>query len=113
MDYPRIVFMGTPEFSATILQGLIDNNYNVIGLVSQPDRPVGRKKVIMPTPTKEVALKYNIPVFQPEKIRKDYDFMKELNPDLIVTCFCKHSSSVHFINHFHDCNTCFFVTVNN
>lgn len=86
MDYPRIVFMGTPEFSATILQGLIDNGYNVIGLVSQPDRPVGRKRVIMPTPTKEIALKYNIPVFQPEKIRKDYDFMKELNPDLIVTC---------------------------
>ena len=86
MDYPRIVFMGTPEFSATILQGLIDSGYNVIGLVSQPDRPVGRKRVIMPTPTKEIALKYNIPVFQPEKIRKDYDFMKELNPDLIVTC---------------------------
>lgn len=86
MDYPRIVFMGTPEFSATILQGLIDNCYNVIGLVSQPDRPVGRKKVIMPTPTKQIALNHNIPVFQPEKIRKDYDFMKELNPDLIVTC---------------------------
>ena len=47
MDYPRIVFMGTPEFSATILQGLIDSGYNVIGLVSQPDRPVGRKKVII------------------------------------------------------------------
>lgn len=86
MDYPRIVFMGTPEFSATILQGLIDSGYNVIGLVSQPDRPVGRKKVIMPTPTKQIALNHNIPVFQPEKIRKDYDFMKELNPDLIVTC---------------------------
>ena len=86
MDYPRIVFMGTPEFSATILQGLIDNGYNVIGLVSQPDRPVGRKKVIMPTPTKAIALAHNIPVYQPEKIRKDYDFMKELNPDLIVTC---------------------------
>ena len=86
MDYPRIVFMGTPEFSATILQGLIDNGYNVIGLVSQPDRPVGRKKVIMPTPTKAIALAHNIPVYQPEKIRKDYDFMKELNPDLIITC---------------------------
>ncbi len=86
MNYPRIVFMGTPEFSATILQGLIDKGYNVIGLVSQPDRPVGRKKVIMPTPTKQIALNHNIPVFQPEKIRKDYDFMKELNPDLIVTC---------------------------
>lgn len=86
MDYPRIVFMGTPEFSATILQGLIDAKYNVVGLVSQPDRPVGRKRIIMPTPTKQIALNYNIPVFQPEKIRNDYEFIKELNPDLIVTC---------------------------
>ena len=86
MNYPRIVFMGTPEFAATILQGLIDNGYNVVGLVSQPDRPVGRKRIITPTPTKQVALNYNIPVHQPEKIRKDYDFIKELQPDLIVTC---------------------------
>ena len=86
MNYPRIIFMGTPEFSATILQGLIDANYNVVGLVSQPDRPVGRKRVITPTPTKVIALNHNIPVFQPEKIRNDYEFIKELQPDLIVTC---------------------------
>lgn len=86
MSYPRIIFMGTPEFAATILQGLIDNNYNVVGLVSQPDRPVGRKKVITPTPTKQVALKYNIPVCQEEKIKKDYSFVVNLKPDLIITC---------------------------
>ena len=86
MSYPRIIFMGTPEFAATILQGLIDNKYNVVGLVSQPDRPVGRKKVITPTPTKQVALKYNIPVCQEEKIKKDYSFVANLKPDLIITC---------------------------
>ena len=86
MNYPRIIFMGTPEFAATILQGLIDANYNVVGLVPQPDRPVGRKRIITPTPTKEVALKYNLPVYQPEKIKDDYEFIKELKPDVIVTC---------------------------
>ena len=85
-NYPRIIFMGTPEFAATILQGLIDADYNVVGLVSQPDRPVGRKRVITPTPTKVIALNYNIPVHQPEKVKNDYDFIKELKPDLIVTC---------------------------
>ena len=67
MDYPRIVFMGTPEFSATILQGLIDSGYNVIGLVSQPDRPVGRSNKPMPCAVKQCAMKHNIPVFQYEK----------------------------------------------
>ncbi len=86
MSYPRIIFMGTPEFAATILQGLIDASYNVVGLVSQPDRPVGRKRIIEPTPTKKVALKYNIPVCQEEKIKKDYSFIENLKPDLIVTC---------------------------
>ena len=78
MNYPRIIFMGTPEFAATILQGLIDANYNVVGLVSQPDRPVGRKRIITPTPTKQIALNYNIPVHQPEKVRNDYDFIKAI-----------------------------------
>ena len=82
----KIVFMGTPDFAVNLLQGLIDNNYDVVGVVSQPDKEVGRKRILTPTPVKEVALKYNIPVFQPIKIRNEYDDILALEPDLIVTC---------------------------
>lgn len=82
----RIIFMGTNDFSAAILQSLIDNDYNVVAVISQPDKEVGRKRILQPTETKVLATKYNIPVFQPIKIRKDYDFVKELNPSLIITC---------------------------
>ena len=82
----KIVFMGTPDFAVNVLQGLIDNNYDVVGVVSQPDKEVGRKRILTPTPVKEVALRYNIPVFQPIKIRNEYDDILALEPDLIVTC---------------------------
>ena len=78
--------MGTPVFSQYILEKLILAGYNIVALISQPDRPVGRKRIITPTPTKEIALKYNIPVYQPEKIKEDYEFVRELKPDLIITC---------------------------
>ena len=81
----RIIFMGTPEISAFVLEGLISSGFNVVAVIAQPDRPVGRKKVLEPVPTKVVASKHNIPVYQPEKIRKDYEFVKEINPDVIVT----------------------------
>ena len=85
MNNKRIIFMGTPEISASVLEGIISSGYNVVGLIAQPDRPVGRKKILMPVPTKEVALRHNIPVYQPVKIRKDYEFVKELKPDVIIT----------------------------
>ena len=81
----KIVFMGTPDFAVNVLQGLIDN-YDVVGVVSQPDKKVGRKQILTNTPVKELALKYNISVFQPVKIREDYDDILALNPDIIVTC---------------------------
>ena len=81
----RIIFMGTPEISSKVLEGLILDGYNIIALIAQPDRPVGRKKVLVPVPTKVVAEKYNIPVYQPLKIRKEYEFVSELRPDLILT----------------------------
>ena len=68
----RVVFMGTPDFAVTVLQALIDN-YDVVGVVSQPDKRVGRHQELKSTPVKELALKYNIPVFQPVKIREDYE----------------------------------------
>ena len=81
----RIVFMGTSEISATVLDGLIKNGYQIVGVVAQPDRPVGRKHILEAVPTKKVALEHNIPIFQPEKIRKDFAFMYDLKPDVILT----------------------------
>lgn len=81
----KIIFMGTPEYSVPVLEGLIEN-YDVIGVVSQPDKAVGRKHELKNTPVKEVALKHNIKVFQPTKIREEYEDILEMNPDMIVTC---------------------------
>ena len=77
--------MGTPEFAVPILKLLIDE-YDVVGVVTQPDRMVGRKRIITPPPVKELALEHNIKVFQPRKIKEDYQEILALAPDLIVTC---------------------------
>ena len=83
----RIVFMGTPDFAVNVLQGLIDNyRDDIVGVVSQPDKLVGRHQVLTPTPIKQLAMKYNIPVLQPEKIRKDFQGLLDLKPDIIITC---------------------------
>ncbi len=81
----KIIFMGTPEISAQVFESMILHGYHFVGLVAQPDRPVGRKGILEPVPTKKVAQKYGIPVFQPIKIRLDFDFIKELEPDVIIT----------------------------
>ena len=81
----KVVFMGTPVFAVPILKGLIDS-YDVIGVVSQPDKEVGRKKVLTKTPVKELAEEYNIEVFQPVRIKNDFDKIIEWNPDMIITC---------------------------
>lgn len=81
----KIVFMGTPDFAVNVLQGLIDN-YDVVGVVSQPDKRVGRKQELVPTPIKKLAMENNILVLQPEKIRVDYKCVLDLEPDMIVTC---------------------------
>lgn len=83
----KLVFMGTPAFSVPILEGLIESGYEIQAVVTQPDRPVGRKRVITPTPVKEAALKHGIRVLQPEKISgsPEMEEIIELAPDLIVT----------------------------
>lgn len=85
MKDKRVVFMGTPEFSVPVLEMLIENT-NVVMVVTQPDSYVGRKHELKFSPVKEVALKYNIPVFQPQKIRNDYESVLACNPDIIITC---------------------------
>ena len=77
--------MGTPEFSVPVLEALIEN-YQVVGVVTQPDKEVGRHHEIKPTPVKEVALKNNILVLQPQRIKKEYQEILDLKADLIVTC---------------------------
>ena len=83
----KIVFMGTPAFSAPILRMLVEEGYDVISVVTQPDRPVGRKKVMTPTPVKEEALRLGLPVYQPEKLKNPEELQQvlDLAPDLIVT----------------------------
>ena len=81
----RVVFMGTPEFAVPVLKGL-DENYEVIGVVTQPDKEVGRKQEIKYSPIKEYAISHNIKVLQPIKIRKEYQEVLDLKPDIIITC---------------------------
>ena len=81
----RIVFMGTPEIAARVFENLINFGLNFVGLIAQEDKPVGRKGILEPVATKVVAQKYNIPVFQPHRIRKEYEFLYDLKPDLILT----------------------------
>lgn len=84
----KLIFMGTPGFSATVLKGILaDPTYEVVAVVTQPDRAVGRKRTIQMTPVKEVALAHNLPVFQPEKLSGSQEMtdLMELSADGIVT----------------------------
>lgn len=81
----KIVYMGTPEFSAVVLEGLL-KEYEVRAIVTQPDRPVGRHGEVLPTPVKKVGLDNTLLVIQPEKIKNEYEEILSLEPDLIITC---------------------------
>jgi len=74
----RIVFMGTPEFAVETLKALVDNDYNVVAVVTQPDKPVGRHgSVLQPSVVKQYALEHSLPILQPEKM-KDLQFVEQL-----------------------------------
>ena len=82
----KIIFLGTPEFAVKILEKLVQSKHKVVAVVSQPDKPVGRKQILEPTPTKKFAIKNNIPVFQFTKIKKEgVEPLKKLNADVMVT----------------------------
>ena len=81
----RIVFMGTPLFAVPIFNALAEN-YNVVAVVTQPDKLVGRKQILTPSPIKKASALYNIPVLQPVKIRDEYEKVLKYKPDMIVTC---------------------------
>ena len=85
MEKLRIVYMGTPEFSVEPLKRL-NEIYDVVMVVTQPDKKIGRKQEIMFSPVKKYAIENNIEVFQPVKIREDYKEVLDKNPDVIITC---------------------------
>ncbi|MBQ8237748.1 MAG: methionyl-tRNA formyltransferase [Oscillospiraceae bacterium] len=80
----RVVFMGTPDIAATCLKKIIADGFDVVGVYTQPDRPKGRGMKMVMSPTKEVAIANNIPVFQPENFRSDEDVqaLRDLKPDV-------------------------------
>lgn len=87
----KIVFMGTPDFAVPTLEALIRGGHEVLAVVTQPDKPKGRGKAVLMTPVKEKAMEYQIPVYQPVRIKKDKEFfeiLKQLNTEaIVVTAF--------------------------
>lgn len=83
----KIVFMGTPAFSVPVLKMIVEEGYDVLAVVTQPDRPVGRKHVLTPPPVKAAAVELGLRVIQPEKLRGSEELQEiiALQPDLIVT----------------------------
>lgn len=83
----KTVFMGTPDFAVPPLHALIEAGYEVAAVVTQPDKPKGRGKTLLPTPVKEEALMHEIPVYQPHRVRNNPEFLetlKEIAPDIII-----------------------------
>lgn len=83
----KTVFMGTPDFAVPPLHALIEAGYEVAAVVTQPDKPKGRGKTLLPTPVKEEALMHEIPVYQPQRVRNNQEFLetlKEIAPDIII-----------------------------
>jgi methionyl-tRNA formyltransferase len=82
----KVLFMGTPEFAKISLECLVKNKYNIAGVVTQPDKPAGRKMILTPPPVKEYASSQNIPVYQPQSVKGEdfFDLLKSINPDIIV-----------------------------
>ncbi len=81
----RIIFMGTPSFAVPIFKALAEN-YNVVAVVTQPDKKQGRKQILTPSLIKQASALYNIPVLQPVKIKTDYQQILDYKPDIIITC---------------------------
>lgn len=82
----NIVFMGTPDFAVPALEVLYKSKHNIIGVFSQPDKPVGRKQVLAPPPVKAFAVQNGLSVYQPDSLKNDdaYELIQNLNPDIIV-----------------------------
>lgn len=82
----KVMFMGTPEIGSRVLKALIDLKLNIVGVICQPDREMDRKKNIIFSPVKKMALEHKIDIFQPEKIKDITEEIRQINPDIIITC---------------------------
>lgn len=82
----KIVFAGTPEFAVAPLKKIIESGFEVVGVITQTDKPQGRKGILTPPPVKTLALELNLPILQPEKIRDSVDEVKALGGDILITC---------------------------
>ena len=82
----RIVYMGTPEFAVAPLQSLLANQYNVVGVVTMPDKPAGRGHKLQASAVKQVAIEHNLPILQPEKLKDPFflEALRSLNADLFI-----------------------------
>lgn len=82
----KIVFAGTPEFAIAPFKALIEGGFEVVGVITQADKPQGRKGILTPPPVKTVACSYGLPILQPEKIRLAVEEVKALKGDILITC---------------------------
>ncbi len=82
----RVVFMGTPDFSVVVLNSLVAHGFEISLVISQPDKQVGRGRKVKQTPVKTAAINHGLPVFQPENVNCHVNIIKDLDPDLIITC---------------------------
>ena len=82
----KIIFAGTPDFAVAPLKKIHESGFEIVGIITQIDKPQGRKGILTPPPVKTVAESLGIPVFQPEKIRDHVDEIRAMNADLLVTC---------------------------
>lgn len=86
-ESPRVLMMGTPDFAVPILESIVQAGYSVVGVFTQPDRPVGRRRTLSPPPLKEAAQRLGLPVFQPGRLRQEEVLQQvaQLAPDVAVT----------------------------
>lgn len=82
----KIVYAGTPQFAVRPLEKILDAGFDVAGVLAQPDRPQGRKGLLVPPPVKALALKRGIPVFQPAKLKEETAGLAALGGDVMITC---------------------------
>lgn len=82
----KIVFAGTPDFAVAPLKALMENKFDVVGVITQADKPQGRKGILTPPPVKVVAGEYALPVLQPNKIREEVEAVRALQGDILITC---------------------------
>ncbi len=85
MDQHRIVYLGTPEISATVLKGLVENGFNIVGVITKEDKIRGRNNKVEESPVAKMAHELSLPLHKPHRLNKDFDILKEWKPDLLLT----------------------------